>query len=185
LEPVKHSITNVTIRLATVNDAERIADLSRQTFYETFSPDNTKENMDKFLNEQFTRGRLITEVGKPENIFLLAYSDGDIAGYAKLRDAERPKQLQEYHTLEIARLYVLKKMLGRGVGKVLMQNSLDIAAELKKKIVWLGVWEKNLRAIEFYNRWGFEVFGEWEFLLGDDVQRDFLMKKVLSDDLLK
>lgn len=171
----------ISIRLATVEDAEKIAVVSRQTFYETFAAENTEENMQKFLNEQFTKGRLILEVGKPEHIFLLAYYNNDIAGYMKLSEAKKPGELQGYSCIEIARLYAMKNFLGKGVGKALMANALDIAGELKKEIIWLGVWEKNQKAIEFYQRWGFEKFGQWEFLLGDDVQQDWLMKKNISE----
>jgi len=174
----------ISIRLATTKDAERIADLSRKTFKETFAADNSRENMDKFLNEQFTKGRLMMEVGEPENIFLLAYLDDELAGYAKLRDGNRPDPLKDIPCLEIARLYVLEEMMGHGVGKQLMRNALDIAEELDKKMVWLGVWEKNQRAINFYTKFGFEKFGDWEFQLGDDMQNDWLMKKALPDNSL-
>ena len=63
---------NLTIRYATEKDAALIADISRKTFYETFAPVNTRADMDIFMNVQFTKGRLMLEVGQPENIFLLA-----------------------------------------------------------------------------------------------------------------
>lgn len=170
----------VTIRTAGINDAQLIADISQQTFYDTFAADNRPEDMDKFLNQQFTKGRLMLEVGAPGNIFLLAFDDDKVAGYVKLRDAKRPAQFLGKPALEIARLYAMTEMIGKGVGSRLMQASIDIAKEQQKEIVWLGVWEKNQRAIEFYRRWGFEVFGEWDFLLGNDVQRDWLMKKHLG-----
>jgi ribosomal protein S18 acetylase RimI-like enzyme len=169
----------LTIRYAGIADARLIADISRQTFYDTFAADNRPEDMDKFLTQQFTKGRLILEVGMPENIFLLAQENQQVAGYVKLRDGKRPEELKEYQSLEIARLYALKEMIGKGVGSRLMQASLDIARERKKDLVWLGVWEKNKRAIEFYTKWGFEQFGTCDFLLGDDVQHDWLMLKRL------
>jgi hypothetical protein len=73
---------NIVVREATVADAEILADLSRETFYETFAADNTKEDMDKFMNEQFTREALMKEVGAEENFFLLAFADDEVAGYA-------------------------------------------------------------------------------------------------------
>ncbi len=82
---------DLTVRYATNNDATLIADISRQTFYETFAAENRKEDMDKFLREQFTKGKLIMEVGNMENIFLLAYSGDVVAGYAKLREAKQPE----------------------------------------------------------------------------------------------
>ncbi|HEX8316357.1 MAG TPA: GNAT family N-acetyltransferase [Flavisolibacter sp.] len=172
---------NLFIRTATKDDAVLIADISRQTFYDTFAADNTKEDMDKFLEMQFTRGKLMLEVGFRENTFLLAYVDDEVAGYVKLRDGKLPVELKGSGALEIARLYVLKEFIGKGVGAALMQASVNIAKEKKKQAVWLGVWEKNRKAIDFYHRWGFEKFSECDFLLGDDLQRDWLMKKELSE----
>lgn len=170
---------NLLIRQATKEDAILIADISHQTFYESFAADNTKENMDKFLKEQFTKGKLILEVGAPGNEFFLAYDDNELTGYVKLRDASKPRILNNVNAMEIARLYVIAGKIGSGVGKALMQTSIDHAKKNGKTVVWLGVWEKNTRAIEFYTKWGFEKFDETDFLLGDDVQRDWLMRKLL------
>ena len=170
---------SLNIRYATLEDASMIADISHITFYDAFAADNTLADMRKFLNEQFTKGKLMLEVGAPENIFLLASDASGVAGYVKLRDAKKPGLLSNVNALEIARLYALKNRIGTGVGKALMQASLDIAKEKGKQVVWLGVWEKNQRAIDFYHKWGFEKFDETDFLLGDDVQRDWLMRKRL------
>lgn len=167
---------NLTIRYARPEDAVLIADMSHQTFYETFAADNTEADMKKFLEEQFTKGKLILEVGARENIFLLAYEGEAPAGYVKLRDGKHPPSLGHANALEIARLYALKDRIGTGVGRALMQASLDHAKARGKEVAWLGVWEKNRRAIDFYTRWGFEKFDETDFLLGDDIQRDWLMR---------
>ena len=156
-----------------------IADLSRVTFYETFAGQNSKENMDKFMNEQFTRENLMKEVAADHNIFLVAEVDGETAGYARLREAADPPGLEELPTIELARIYSVQSRVGKGVGSALMQKCIDVAMEQKKKSIWLGVWEKNQHAISFYQRWGFEKFSEHDFILGDDVQTDWLMKKNL------
>jgi len=166
----------VTIRKATTADAALIADLSRQTFYETFAAANTPADMKKFMTEQFTRDALMAEVGAPGNAFLLAYSDADVAGYARLR--EEATDVAE-NSLEIARLYATAAMIGKGIGKALMQACIGFAREKGKISVWLGVWEKNERAIRFYAAWGFEKVGEHDFMLGTDRQRDWLMRKWL------
>lgn len=169
-----------TIRFATPEDAELIADLSRKTFYETFGYVNTKENMDKFMNEQFTREKLIAEVSEPENIFLLAF-DGEVpVGYVKMREGEKRPEFENKDAIEVVRIYSINTYLGTGVGKQLMRQCIFLAKEMKKEIIWLGVWEKNPRAIAFYNKWGFEKFAEHDFILGDDVQHDWLMMKNLS-----
>jgi ribosomal protein S18 acetylase RimI-like enzyme len=81
--------------------------------------------------------------------------------------------------MEVARLYAMKHLIGKGAGKVLMQSGIEIAKEKNKEMIWLGVWEKNQRAIDFYTKWGFEKFDEADFLLGNDVQKDWLMRKHL------
>jgi diamine N-acetyltransferase len=167
----------LVIKEATVEDAVLIADMSHQTFYDTFAAYNTKADMDKFLNQQFTKGKLILEVGAKQNTFLLAYDGYAVAGYAKIRDDRVPVSMGNVSALEIARLYAMTSQIGKGVGSQLMQACFKIAEQKKKEWLWLGVWEKNQRAIDFYTRWGFEKFDETDFLLGDDMQRDWLMKR--------
>jgi ribosomal protein S18 acetylase RimI-like enzyme len=170
----------VTIRYATTEDGELIADLSRKTFYETFGHLNTKENMEKFMDKQFTKKDLVKEVNTPGNIFFIAYDYEVPVGYARMKASSAHDALGNANATEISRIYAINKAIGRGVGKLLMQTCIDKAIELKKDIIWLGVWEKNLRAISFYEKWKFEKFAEHDFLLGDDVQKDWLMKKILS-----
>lgn len=167
------------IRHATPSDVALIADISRQSFYDTFAADNTKEDMDKFLAEQFTRDALMMEVGMKEHVFLLAYADDTIAGYVKLSNRKRPLEIKE-NAIEIARIYVLKDFIGKGVGKLLMEAAIEEGVKMNKEVVWLCVWERNKRAIDFYISWGFEKFGECDFVLGNDVQKDWMMKKDIT-----
>ena len=172
-------MNEIIIKEATAADAALIADLSRQTFYDSFAADNTKADMDKFLNETFTREKLIEEVGASGNTFLLAYDGDEAVGYVRLRDATDAKLLIYGSAIEIARIYAMQTSIGKGVGSALMQRCIDIARQRDAKVIWLGVWEKNYKAISFYTKWGFEQFGNHVFMLGDDAQTDLLMKKVL------
>lgn len=170
----------VSIRYAGTADAELIADLSRATFYETFAPLNSPANMDKFMAEQFSHAKLATEVSDPANIFLLAFTDDAPVGYAKMREGEKYPEFKGRPSVEIARIYAATSSIGKGVGSALMQKCIDHAKDAKKDIIWLGVWEQNQRAIDFYTKWGFSKFDTHLFMLGDDPQTDWLMKKELS-----
>jgi diamine N-acetyltransferase len=172
-------LSPIFIRFATAGDAELIAEISRQTFFDTFAPFNTKENMDKFLNKQFTKESLIKEVGVDGNIFLLAYIEKELVGYALMRESKNPIELENKSAIEIVRFYATQKSIGKGIGKALMQKCVDIGIEKKKEIIWLCVWSKNQRAIDFYTKKGFEKFGDHVFMLGDDEQNDWKMKKKL------
>jgi diamine N-acetyltransferase len=172
-------MNNISIKEATTGDAGLIADLSRQTFYDSFAADNTPENIDKFMNEQFTREKLMEEVGAPGNTFLLAYVGDEVVAYTRLRETASPLLMENGPAIEIARIYAIQNSIGKGVGSALMQQCLEIARQKNARVIWLGVWEKNYKAIAFYTKWGFEKFGDHVFMLGNDAQTDWLMKKIL------
>lgn len=172
-------MAEVTTRLAEKNDAELIADMSRISFYETFAKDNSKEDMDLFMNEQFTKAALMKEVEEGDGIFIIAFIADEACGYARMGLTNQEGILAAENAIEIARIYAMPSAIGKGVGAALMKKCISIAEEQNKNILWLGVWEKNTRAIEFYKRWGFEKFGEHSFLLGTDRQTDCLMKRLV------
>jgi ribosomal protein S18 acetylase RimI-like enzyme len=170
---------NIFIRRAEARDAGLVADLSRQTFQETFAAVNTTENMQLFLNKQFSKELLINEVTTGRGIFYLAYHNKIPAGYAYMREGTGFSQTGNLSAIELARIYAARSFQGIGIGKALMLACIETAIELNKEMIWLGVWEHNMKAIDFYKRRGFEKFGEHEFVLGKDIQVDWLMKKDL------
>ncbi len=160
-----------------------LADLSRQTFADTFSSYNKPEDMQLFLDKQFSREQLMAETDEPDNYFFIAWQDGEPLGYMRLRywETQPYSCLPSEPTVEITRLYATQSAIGKGVGKAMMQFALDFAASKMVNQVWLGVWEHNERALQFYHKWGFERKGDHEFLLGTDLQTDWLMAKELRD----
>ncbi len=170
----------IEIKKAGYADAELIADISRETFYDTFAEFNTKEDMDKFLAEQFSKEYLMAQVTDAGNIFLLAYADDQPAGYVFLKESSH-EDLDEKNAIEISRLYARTSFIGKGIGKALMNAAIEEAKKMQKKVIWLGVWEHNHRAIDFYKKWSFEKFAEQDFILGNDVQHDWVMKKSITN----
>ena len=167
------------IRKAAATDASLIADLSRQTFEETFAAQNSKANMEKFMREQFSREKLMAEVTDQMNEFYIAWEEEEPAGYLKLRKAEPLPELGESPAIEIARIYVSARQIGKGVGQQLMQTAIDYAIAERFPTIWLGVWEQNEKAIGFYHKNGFVAFDKHIFQLGSDAQTDIMMKRVL------
>jgi diamine N-acetyltransferase len=169
----------IDVKIADSTDAALIADISRRTFWDSFAGENTPANMEKFMSGEFAREKLMDEVGRPGSIFLLAYQGQVPVGYVKMRESKSPEELSSLRVVEIARLYVEKECKGLGVGKRLMQRCVEIARAQNKQAIWLGVWEHNYPAHAFYQKWGFERFSDHIFILGDDSQTDWLMKKML------
>jgi ribosomal protein S18 acetylase RimI-like enzyme len=166
------------IKRATINNAELIADISRETFVDTFAQYNTQANMDKFLSGSFSKKTLIAEVSETDNTFFLAYENDHPAGYVFLKE-NTFETIPKEHAIEISRLYVRTDFIGKGVGKALMQASISHAFTENKTFIWLGVWEHNPRAIQFYTSFGFEKIAEQNFILGNDVQKDWVMRLVV------
>ena len=167
------------IKVATIVDAQQIAKISKQTFYEAFSDQNTKTDMDLFLAANFNIQDTQQEIAEKSNTFYLVYTNNKLCGYAKVIEKDNCDEFPNTKTLRISRIYVLNTFIGQGIGKALMQQCLDFAMKLGKTIIWLGVWENNLAAITFYQKWGFEKVGTEIFVLGNDPQTDWLMKKQL------
>lgn len=168
---------SIIIQRAAISDAELIADISRETFYDTFASFNTPANMDKFMSQQFTRELLMREVQEQQGYFFIAYENDNPSGYVRLRDGGSYEVFHGKSSLEIARIYVRQSIIGKGLGSTLMRYCIDEAARMNREVIWLGVWEKNERAIRFYQRWGFIKFGEHDFWLGDDRQTDWMMMR--------
>ena len=164
------------IRKINIDDLEALRNLSIQTFKETFEEVNTEEDMQKYLDENLSIEKLKSELENPNSEFYFAENNNEILGYLKLnfKDAQTEK-LEENH-FEIERIYVLKAFLGQKIGQILFDKAIEIGREKNLEYVWLGVWEENHRAIKFYEKNGFEIFGKHDFVLGEDVQTDLLMK---------
>lgn len=167
---------NIKIRSVTLNDIAQLQQIGRQTFSETFSEGNTEENMKQYLSEGFTTEKLAAEVDNPNSQFYFATIDNKVIGYLKLNSGEAQTELKDYRALEIERIYVLKEYHGKGVGQVLYEKALQIADQVKASYVWLGVWEENPRAINFYKKNGFVAFDKHIFRLGNEEQTDIMMK---------
>lgn len=173
-------MSEIKIIKALTNDVMQLQKIGRETFIETFSEENTEENMKKYLEEGFSAEKLLTELKNIHSEFYFAEQDKQIIGYLKINFGASQTELKDNCALEIERIYVLKEFHGKKIGQLLYQKALDIAHQKKMKYVWLGVWEKNLRAISFYKKNGFVEFDKHIFVLGNDKQTDIMMKLELN-----
>jgi diamine N-acetyltransferase len=171
--------STLDIRCARIEDAERLAELGAQTFAETFSETNSPEDMAAYLAGSFNPEQLTAELTDPLSLFFIAEVDGNAAGYAKIHAGEALEGVEGQKPIELVRLYVSRKWLGRGVGQALMKRCMNEARERGFQTIWLGVWEHNSRALAFYRKWDFHEVGEHIFQLGSDPQRDILMQRAI------
>ena len=135
--------------------------------------------MVEYVAENFSSEKLATEIADTNAHFLLLENKSGLVGYVKLQQGTIADCVATEHTIELARIYVDPDIIGVGLGAQLMQAAIEAATTLETKSIWAAVWEKNLRAIDFYKKWGFEKVGERSFMLGNEKQNDWVMEKVL------
>ena len=170
----------ITIRHAVPSDASTLSELGASTFTETFAEANTPEDFAAYMAAAFGESVQREELEDESSTVFLAERDGEAVGYIMLREGRTPSCVASGDALEIARLYTRKATLGTGVGATLMQRALAEAAGRGKDVVWLGVWERNARAIRFYEEWDFHPTGTQPFLLGTDLQTDLVMVRRIA-----
>ena len=168
------------IRKAALSDLKELQTLGRKTFFETFSSGNTEENMREYLDMEFAEEKMKSELSNPDSEFYLAKGKDKLIGYMKINFGQAQTELKEESGMEIERIYVLKEFLGKGVGQLLFDKALEIGKQKKMDYLWLGVWEKNPRAICFYEKNGFVQFGTHLFKVGADEQTDVMMRRDLK-----
>ena len=173
-------MNNIEIKKVILNDIDQLQEIGRKTFHETFSAGNTEENMRKYLDEGFSIEKLTTELNDKNAEFYFAALDSKVIGYLKLNFGQSQTELKDGRALEIERIYVLKDFHGKAVGQLLYERAIQVARETKADYVWLGVWEENPRAINFYKKNGFVEFDKHIFKLGNDEQTDIMMKLKLT-----
>ena len=170
----------ILVRTATLADAGRLSRLAAATFRETFEGENTPEDMARYVAESFGPERQAAEIGDPAGTVLLAEHDAELVGYAHLTSGPAPAAVEGAAPLELKRLYVARTWHGQGVAQALMNAVLDAARARGAETLWLGVWERNPRAVAFYGKYGFARVGERTFVLGTDLQTDWILARQLA-----
>ena len=169
----------VTIRAATAADRAVLTDFGRRTFYETFAADNTPDDMAAYLAGAFSEAKQSAELADPHRVTLFAERLGRVLGYAQLHFGSVPDCVDLPGAAELVRLYVDSDVKGQGVARQLME-AVERAAAERSQAIWLGVWERNPRAIAFYKKCGLVAVGTHAFTLGRDAQLDHIMVKTIG-----
>ena len=166
----------IEIKEVTLHNVLQLQKIGKTTFHETFSAFNSAENMDEYLHRGFSIDQLTIELNDTNSKFYFAELNNSIIGYLKLNFGYSQTELNDEKGLEIERIYVLKAYHGNNVGQTLYNKAVKVAQQKEVEYMWLGVWEKNLRAINFYSKNGFVEFDKYIFVLGNDQQTDIMMK---------
>ncbi len=169
------------VRKALPVDFPLLAELGAVTFIETYSHATSKENLNQYINQAFSLQQIKEELEDNHNTFFIVFQDDEPIAYAKLNASQRPDIIADKKIIQIQRIYARQRVLGKGVGGVLMQCCIDEAEQKAADLLWLTVWQQNVRAIEFYKKWGFKIIGERKFCVGNEEFDDYIMCLELND----
>lgn len=169
--------SNIFIRQAAPEDRDIIVDLGRKTFVETYAEVTNNGVIESYVEKRFSPEAIAAELNNPWATFYIAFLDGKPAAFTKLRSDRKAKGLEQQHAIELERIYVLKEYQGVKVGKDMMDKCKEMAAMGRYDLIWLQVWQKNSKAIQFYQKAGFVIYETTVFnYFNEMTQDDFLMR---------
>ena len=170
----------IVVREATAADAPSLAAFGERTFRDAFAADNRPEDVEAYVSATYSPERQRTEIADPTLLTLVAERHETLVAYAQLCAGEAPACVSGPAPMELMRFYVDRPWHGRGVAHTLIAAVIEAAVSRRAQTLWLGVWERNARAIAFYTRSGFRDVGSHDFLLGTDHQTDRIMARRLG-----
>lgn len=173
-------MTAISIRRALPSDAAVLADLAARTFTEAFAADNHPDDLQAHLSASYGLAQQTAELRDPDVITLLALRAGEATGFAQVRRKPAPRCVVEERPVELHRFYLVRSAHGMGVAAPLLREARVAAQELGGGHLWLGVWERNPRAVAFYVKSGFVKVGSHDFIVGSDKQTDWVFVSPLS-----
>jgi ribosomal protein S18 acetylase RimI-like enzyme len=167
------------IRRADHADIPLLSELGASTFRETYSTTADPADVESHAATRYTPSHIERWLAEPDACTFLASLDGVVVGYAQVRRGDVPACVDDRAALQLARLYARGFAQGRGVGAALMRAALDQMAALGGRTAWLGVYERNPKAIAFYRAWGFAQVGHFEFDFNGKVFIDPVLSRRL------
>jgi diamine N-acetyltransferase len=171
---------SIIINKCSREDLQILQQISIETFNDTFKHQNSPENMKNYLEKAFNYEQLEKELSNVFSEFFFIFLNEELAGYLKVNINDSQSEQTGDESLEIERIYIRNKFQRKGLGKYLIDRATEVAMMQNKKMIWLGVWEKNGKAIDFYRKIGFVQTGAHSFYMGDEEQIDFIMTKTLA-----
>ena len=153
--------------------------MSIKTFVDAFGAENAVSDMELYIAESRNLAQVEKEFHDPNVTLLFTETEGEITGFMKINEGEAQSEKFDQTSIELERIYLLEGQQGKGYGEGMIAHFEEMGKSRCVDMIWLGVWKKNPRAVAFYQRHGFEIFDEHDYLLGTDLQRDYLMQKML------
>ena len=160
------------IRHAAPQDAALLASFAAQAFSDTYRELSDAQEIADYVAEHFQPEVMAGVIRDPACTVLLAWVGEQLAGYAIVRAEPAPACVMGAAPLKLWRIYLGEGFIGQGVGAALLLAVHEQARLRGAQTLWLGVYDRNVRAVEFYERFGFAKVGGQEFEFGGQIYID-------------
>ena len=160
----------IQIRAGRQSDLQKFTGLAQRTFSQAFGDSFDPGDLDAHLESHLSAAKIARMLAEDE--ILVAEGEGRLLGFVQLGAADAGLPGAQSGELELRRLYVEAETQNAGLGARLMQAALDLPAARTAPQIWLDVWEANLDAIRFYQRFGFRIVGTRTFEVASDAKTD-------------
>lgn len=175
------------IRHASMNDADNLQQLIAKAFPLACPPNTDETDIKVHLARKCSSENFKSFIADENTVVIVACDGSDLLGFAVLIFAETTSEkiasslTSVSSTVELSKFYVSPTEHGQGIAQKLMQRCFELVHELGWSAMWLNVNQENERANRFYEKWGFAIVGECDFILGSSVQKDFIRERFFTD----
>ncbi len=167
------NLAEIELSIGKVADAADLAEFAARSFAEAFAADNDPDDLADHLRANYGVRQQTAELQDPSVTSILARWEGELMAYAQVRkNPSPPPCVQHPDPIELHRFYVDSRAHGSGLAYRLMEEVHRAADAFKGRHLWLGVWERNPRAISFYKKVSFSDVGSQIYTVGTDRQVD-------------
>jgi ribosomal protein S18 acetylase RimI-like enzyme len=174
------ALTGLILRPAAKADVPALSALGRDSFAAKFGHMYRPVDLAVFLEKTYSPAAIAAELANPDRLYRLAELDGRLAGYCKLGlKCGWPEHVRGRNAMELKQLYTSPGMTGHGIGGVLMNWAVAEANARGADEMQLSVWSGNHGAQKFYARHGFAKIADITFLVGEQVDEEFLFARML------
>lgn len=157
--------TDYQIVQAQISDTKDLAKLASQTFIESHGHSASEKDIQFYVSTNLDKETLESQLSNSSNLFYLLYQNQELVGYSKITLNNPYKLFKESGHAKMERLYLLKKTLGSGLGKILFDFNIELAKSADQKTIWIYAWVENHRAISFYKKNGFKIIDLADFFI--------------------
>jgi diamine N-acetyltransferase len=169
----------ISLRPATPHDMPALARLAEETFVQTFvegfAIGYPEDDLRAFLAASYAPEKVAAWVADPSGQVTVAETkDGRLVGYTHSGANTLPYVHAAPGDVELKRIYVRRETQGTGLGRALIEQTLDWCGA---RTALLGVWGENLKAQRLYAHYGFEKVGEYRFMVGSTADHEFILRR--------